>query len=58
MDAKYESLIDSARIRVKEAEAELIRAKGWLRSITDEAARSEKTKVSEGSRDSRTLLNG
>jgi len=57
MDFSHEGLIASAKIRVKEVEAELLRAKEWLRGL--EAERDQaKNKVSEGSVDTRTLLNG
>jgi hypothetical protein len=58
MDAKYEALIIEAKIRIKDAESELLRARGWLKSIEAEAQRGKTKKVSEGSIDTRTLLNG
>ena len=59
MGISHESLIANAKIRVKEAEANLIRATEWLRSLEAEAAQAQRQgKVSEGSADTRQLLNG
>ena len=58
MDFSHDGLIASAKIRVKEVEAELLRAKEWLRGLEAEAAQVKNKKVSEGSVDTRTLLNG
>lgn len=58
MDSSFQHLVANAKIRVKEAEAELLRAKEWLRGLEAEEAQSKNTKVSEGSVDTRTLLNG
>ena len=50
--------IYSAKIQVKEAETDVLRAKECLRQIEAEASRSKSKKVSEESTDTRTLLRG
>jgi hypothetical protein len=51
-------MLSMAKIRVKEAEAEVLRAKEWLRGLEAEIVQAKNKKVSEGSEDTRTLLNG
>jgi hypothetical protein len=60
MDANsdFAARIYLAKIQVKEAETDLLRAKECLRGLEVEASRSKSKKVSEGSTDTRTLLKG
>jgi hypothetical protein len=58
MNSSFESLIANAKIQVKEAEAQVLRAKECLRGLEAEASQAKNKKVSEGTTDTRQLLNG